>query len=84
MELMRQQSMQSVFGYGRAVNKVQSSTYDILDGLALLDGDDTLSADLLHSVSNELSNVLVTVGRDGGDLIRRHHTSRFVSLIVQS
>ncbi|GKT57007.1 unnamed protein product [Colletotrichum tofieldiae] len=36
--------------------------------LALLDGDDTLLADLLHGVGDQTANLLVTVGRDGGDL----------------
>jgi len=40
----------------------------ILDGLALLDCDDTLLSDLLHGVGEELSNVCVAVGRDSGDL----------------
>ena len=40
----------------------------VLDGLALLDGDDTLLADLLHGVGEELANVCVAVGGDGGDL----------------
>lgn len=40
----------------------------ILHGLALLDGDDTLLADLLHGVGDQLANVLVAVGADGGDL----------------
>lgn len=40
----------------------------ILNGLALLHGDDTLLADLLHGVGEELANVSVTVGGDGGDL----------------
>ena len=40
----------------------------VLNGLALLDGDDTLLADLLHGAGEELTNVLVAVGGDGGDL----------------
>lgn len=40
----------------------------IEESLTLLDGDDTLLADLLHGVGNQLANVLVAVGRDGGDL----------------
>lgn len=40
----------------------------VLDGLALLDCDDTLLADLLHGVGEELANVCVAVGRDSGDL----------------
>ncbi|KAF3799563.1 Heat shock protein 60, partial [Colletotrichum gloeosporioides] len=36
--------------------------------LALLDGDDTLLADLLHGVGNHAAESLVTVGRDSGDL----------------
>jgi hypothetical protein len=40
----------------------------VLNGLALLDGDDTLLADLLHGAREESTNVGVAVGRDGGDL----------------
>jgi len=40
----------------------------VLDGLALLDGDDTLLADLLHGLGKELANKLVAVGGDGSDL----------------
>ncbi|SCB64893.1 unnamed protein product [Fusarium graminearum] len=38
------------------------------NGLALLAGDDTLLANLLHGVGNHLTNVDVAVGRDGSDL----------------
>ena len=42
----------------------------------LLDGNDSLLADLFHGRRNQLSNVLVSIGRDGGDLrnlfARRH------------
>ncbi|KAJ0166013.1 hypothetical protein CTA2_9100 [Colletotrichum tanaceti] len=37
-------------------------------GLALLDGDDTLLANLLHGVGDQATDLLVTVGRNGGDL----------------
>lgn len=40
----------------------------IVQGLALLDGDDTLLANLLHGVGNELANVGIAVGGDGSDL----------------
>jgi hypothetical protein len=40
----------------------------ILNSLALLHGDDTLLADLLHCLRKELANELVAVGGDGGDL----------------
>lgn len=40
----------------------------IVESLALLAGDDTLLADLLHGGGNQLTNVLVAVGGDGGDL----------------
>ncbi|KAI3480490.1 hypothetical protein L1887_57336 [Cichorium endivia] len=40
----------------------------VLERLALLDGDDALLADLLHGGGDELADVLVAVGRDGGDL----------------
>ena len=40
----------------------------VLNGLALLDGDDTLLADLLHGVRQELTDVGIAVGGDGGDL----------------
>lgn len=40
----------------------------VVNGSALLDGDDTLLADLLHSLSNNGTDVSVTVGGDGGDL----------------
>jgi hypothetical protein len=40
----------------------------VLNGAALADGDDTLLADLLHSLGNDGTNVRVAVGRDGGDL----------------
>lgn len=40
----------------------------VLQGLALLDGDDTLLANLLHGIGNQLANVVVTVGTDSGDL----------------
>jgi hypothetical protein len=53
------------------VGWMELSTYNILDSLALLDGDDTLSSDLLHSVGDQVSDVLVAVGRDGSDLFNR-------------
>lgn len=40
----------------------------IINGLSLLNSDDTLLADLLHGVGKELADVCITVGRDGGDL----------------
>ena len=40
----------------------------VLDGLALLHGDHTLLADLLHCLGKELANELVAVGGDGSDL----------------
>lgn len=40
----------------------------VLGGLSLLDGDDTLLADLLHGLGNEVADVGVTVGGDGGYL----------------
>ena len=40
----------------------------VLNGLALLDGDDTLLADLLHGVGEELADVSVAVGGDSGNL----------------
>ncbi|KAF5137547.1 hypothetical protein E5D57_001325 [Metarhizium anisopliae] len=40
----------------------------ILHGLALLDGDDALLANLLHGIGNHLADVVVAVGRNGGDL----------------
>ena len=40
----------------------------VLDGLALLHGDNTLLADLLHCLGKELANELVAVGGDGSDL----------------
>src|SRR4051794_38613654 len=39
-----------------------------LERLGFLDGDDTLVADLLHGVGEELADLLVAVGRDGADL----------------
>ncbi|KUI63192.1 hypothetical protein VP1G_11450 [Cytospora mali] len=63
-------------GIGNEVRRdeatVESHTLGNLElvahGLALLDGDDTLLANLLHGVGNQLSDVCVTVGRDSGDL----------------
>lgn len=40
----------------------------VFDGLALLDGDDTFLADLLHGGGDEVADVGVAVGGDGGDL----------------
>ncbi|KAI6747533.1 hypothetical protein HG530_015843 [Fusarium avenaceum] len=40
----------------------------VSDGLALLAGDNTLLADLLHGVGDHLADVDVAVGRDGSDL----------------
>jgi hypothetical protein len=40
----------------------------ILDGLALLHGDDTLLANALHRLGKELANELVAVGGNCGDL----------------
>lgn len=40
----------------------------IVHGLALLDGDNTLLANLLHGVGNQLADVGITVGTDSGDL----------------
>lgn len=37
-------------------------------GLALLDSDDTLLADLLHGIGNHGTDVLIAVGGDGSDL----------------
>ncbi|KMS65550.1 hypothetical protein BVRB_034830, partial [Beta vulgaris subsp. vulgaris] len=39
-----------------------------LERLGFLDGDDTLVANLLHGVGEELADLRVTVGRDGADL----------------
>src|SRR3972149_1277874 len=39
-----------------------------LDALGLLDGDDAVLADLLHHLADELADLLVVVGGDGGDL----------------
>ena len=40
----------------------------ILDRPSLLDGDDTLLADLLHGLGDDVTDVDVTVGGDGSDL----------------
>jgi hypothetical protein len=40
----------------------------ILDLTALFDGDDALLPDFLHSLPDEVPNVLVIVCGDGGDL----------------
>ncbi|KAH6610237.1 hypothetical protein Trco_000257 [Trichoderma cornu-damae] len=40
----------------------------VLEGLALLDGDDALLPNLLHGIGNQLAHVVVAVGADGGDL----------------
>lgn len=40
----------------------------ILDGLAVLDGNDTFLADLLHGVGDQVTNVSIAVGGDGSDL----------------
>ncbi|KAK1245315.1 hypothetical protein MKX08_004944 [Trichoderma sp. CBMAI-0020] len=57
---------------GGDVTAVESHTLGnlelVLQGLALLDGNDTLLADLLHGVGNQLADVVVAVGTDGGDL----------------
>lgn len=50
-------------------HRPEDCTHSILDSLTLLDGDDTLSADLLHGVGDKLSDMPVSVGRDGGDLV---------------
>ncbi|TLD33253.1 hypothetical protein PspLS_00817 [Pyricularia sp. CBS 133598] len=52
-------------------------------GLALLDGDDTLLADLLHSVGDHLADVNVAVGRDGGDLGNLLSAGDVALLLVQ-
>ncbi|QBZ61067.1 hypothetical protein PoMZ_08013 [Pyricularia oryzae] len=52
-------------------------------GLALLDGDDTLLADLLHGVGNHLADVHVAVGRDGGDLGNLLSAGDVAFLLVQ-
>ena len=36
--------------------------------LAFLDGDDSVAADLLHRIGDELADLLVVVGRDGADV----------------
>ncbi|KAK1251115.1 hypothetical protein MKX07_005670 [Trichoderma sp. CBMAI-0711] len=57
---------------GGDVSAVESHTLGhlelVLQRLALLDGDDTLLADLLHGVGNQLADVVVAVGTDSGDL----------------
>ncbi|CAH0040953.1 unnamed protein product [Clonostachys solani] len=57
---------------GRDESTVESHTLSdlelILHGLALLDGDDTLLANLLHGIGNHLAEVVVAVGTDGGNL----------------
>jgi hypothetical protein len=40
----------------------------VLDGLTLLNGDNTLLSNLLHGVGDQLSDMAVSVGGDGGDL----------------
>ncbi len=39
-----------------------------LDGLAFLDGDDAVLADLFHGLGDDLADLLVVVGGDGGDV----------------
>ncbi|VUC23355.1 unnamed protein product [Clonostachys rosea] len=57
---------------GRHESTVESHTLSdlelILHGLAFLDGDDTLLANLLHSIGNHLAEVVVTVGTDSSNL----------------
>lgn len=40
----------------------------VLNGASLFDSDDTLLADLLHSLCNEVADMGIAVSRDGGDL----------------
>jgi hypothetical protein len=42
--------------------------YGVVDGFSLLDGDDSLLSDLLHGVGDKLSDVLVSISGDGGNL----------------
>src|SRR6516165_307784 len=39
-----------------------------LDGLAFLDGDDAVLADLFHGLGDDLADLVVVVGGDGGDV----------------
>jgi hypothetical protein len=39
----------------------------ILDRLAFLDGDDALFTDLFHGVRDELADMRIAIGRNGGD-----------------
>lgn len=45
----------------------------VFKGAAFLDGDDALLANLLHSSSDQVADVLVAVGRDSGDLKYEHY-----------
>ncbi|CAH0019690.1 unnamed protein product [Clonostachys rhizophaga] len=57
---------------GRDESTVESHTLSdlelILHSLALLDGDDTLLADLLHGIGYHLAEVVVAIGTDGSNL----------------
>lgn len=57
---------------GRGVSTVEAHTLSdlklVLKSLALLDGDDTLLANLLHSGGDQLADLGVTVGGNGSDL----------------
>ena len=57
---------------GRSVSTVEAHTLSnlklIVVGLALLNGDDTLLANLLHGSGDQLADVGIAVGRDGSDL----------------
>lgn len=64
------------FGIGnevrRSVSAVETHTLGdlklIFQGLAFLDGDHTLLANLLHGSGDQAADVNITVGRDGSDL----------------
>eukprot|EP00128_Syssomonas_multiformis_P010966 Colp12_sorted_trinity150504_noHs@27325 len=41
----------------------------VVEGRAVLDSDGTVTADLLHSSGDELADLVVSIGRDGGHLL---------------
>ncbi len=41
-----------------------------LEGLAFFDGDDAVLADLVHRLGDDLADLVVVVGGDGGDVLQ--------------
>ena len=72
-------------GSREGILKAKSEIFDHLkpDGIAVLNGDDALIADLLHRLSDELADLCVARG-DGSDLLDRGGTLNGLRKLLQA